>query len=42
MPKGAIILGARIDHAILILRGQTVLLDADLAALYAVETRLLV
>jgi hypothetical protein len=32
----------RIERAILLLRGQKVLLDADLAALYAVETRALV
>lgn len=29
----------RITHAILVIRGQKVLLDADLAALYGVETR---
>jgi ORF6N domain-containing protein len=32
----------RIENAILILRRQKVLLDADPAALYAVETKLLV
>jgi hypothetical protein len=32
----------RILHAILILRGERVLLDSDLATLYGVETRLLV
>lgn len=32
----------RIEHAILVLRGHKVMLDADLAALYQVETRTLV
>jgi hypothetical protein len=32
----------RIERAILVLRGQKVMLDADLAALYGVETRVLV
>ena len=32
----------RILHAILVLRGERVLLDSDLATLYGVETRLLV
>ena len=32
----------RIERAILIMRGQKVMLDADLAALYGVETRVLV
>ena len=32
----------RITHSILLLRGQRVLLDADLAKLYEVETRVLV
>ena len=32
----------RLDHAILVIRGLHVLLDADLAALYGVETRVLV
>lgn len=32
----------RIDRSILVLRGQKVMLDADLAALYEVETRILV
>lgn len=31
----------RIDHRILLVRGQKVMLDADLAGLYAVETRAL-
>lgn len=41
MPKGAIILAARIERAILIQRGHKVLLDADLAALYGVRTKVL-
>ena len=41
MPKDAIMLAARIERAILILRGQKVLLDADLAALYEVPTKAL-
>ena len=41
MPKGTIILAARIERAILILRGNKVLLDADLAALYEVPTKVL-
>jgi hypothetical protein len=32
----------RIERSILLLRGHKVLLDADLAALYGVETRILV
>ena len=32
----------RIEQSILVLRGQKVLLDAELAALYGVETRVLV
>jgi hypothetical protein len=32
----------RIENAILLIRGQKVLLDADLAALYGVETKVLV
>jgi len=32
----------RIEKAILLIRGQKVMLDADLAALYGVETRVLV
>jgi hypothetical protein len=38
----ALIPPERIEHAILLLRGQKVLIDADLAALYAVETKQLV
>jgi len=36
------ILGERIEQSILIIRGHKVLLDHDLAALYEVETRILV
>jgi hypothetical protein len=32
----------RIEHAILVLRGQKVMLDAELAAMYGVDTRELV
>jgi len=32
----------RIENAMLLIRGQKVLLDADLAALYGVETKVLV
>jgi hypothetical protein len=32
----------RIEHAILLIRGQKVMLDSDLAALYAVEVRALI
>ena len=42
MSRDAIILATRIERAILVLRGHKVLLDADLAALYEVETRVLV
>ena len=42
MVKGAIILAARIERAILLLRDHKVLLDTELAALYGVETRVLV
>jgi len=38
----ALIPAERIDRAILLLRGQKVMLDADLAALYEVETKMLV
>ena len=40
--SNAIILASRIELRILLLRGQRVLLDADLADLYGVETRVLV
>ena len=43
MPRArSIVPGERIERAILLLRGQKVLLDADLAALYGVETKALV
>ena len=32
----------KIEHAILLIRGQKVLLDSDLAGLYGVETKALV
>jgi hypothetical protein len=32
----------KIERAILLIRGQKVMLDADLAALYGVETKVLV
>jgi len=38
----SIVAAERVEAAILLLRGQKVLLDADLAALYGVETRALV
>ncbi|MEQ1881383.1 MAG: ORF6N domain-containing protein [Burkholderiales bacterium] len=40
--KASFVPAARIERAILLLRGHKVLLDADLAALYEVETRVLV
>jgi hypothetical protein len=40
--KMAIIARERIEAAILLVRGQKVMIDADLAALYAVETKQLV
>ena len=42
MLKTSPIPSERIERAILVLRGHKVLLDTDLAALYAVETRALV
>ncbi len=42
MTDTALIPAERIEKAILLLRGQKVLLDADLAELYGVETRILV
>jgi hypothetical protein len=33
--------GEEIEHAILLIRGQKVMLDRDLARLYAVETKVL-
>ena len=38
----AVLPAERILHAILVLRGERVLLDSDLAALYGVETRVLI
>ena len=38
MPKSDLIPAERIEMAILLIRGQKVILDADLAALYDVET----
>jgi len=40
--KASIVPAERIERAILLLRGQKVMLDADLATLYGVETRVLV
>ena len=40
--KKSLIPAERIEKAILVIRGQKVMLDADLAALYGVETRVLV
>lgn len=40
--QAALVPSERIAHSILLLRGQKVLLDADLAELYGVETRVLV
>lgn len=42
MTSDALIPSERLAHAILVVRGQRVILDADLAALYGVETRILV
>lgn len=40
--KDSLVLSERIAHSILLLRGQKVLLDADLAELYGVPTKVLV
>lgn len=40
--KGSLIPSERIERAILLIRGHKVMLDADLAALYEVETKQLV
>src|SRR5437868_4083383 len=40
--KNALVLADRITSAILLLRGEKVMLDADLASLYGVETKALV
>src|SRR3970040_2141722 len=42
MPEQSPVPRERIERAILVLRGHKVMLDADLAALYGVETRVLV
>jgi hypothetical protein len=42
MAEGAIIPVGRIEQRILLIRGERVMLDADLAALYGVETGALV
>ncbi len=41
MPKESLIPSERIEQAILLIRGQKVMLDRDLATLYGVETRVL-
>jgi len=41
-PSRSVVPGARIERAILLIRGEKVLLDQDLAELYGVETRALV
>ena len=41
MSRDAMIPIERIEHAIYLMRGQKVMLDRDLAALYGVETRVL-
>jgi hypothetical protein len=40
--RGALVPVERIERAILLVRGHKVMLDADLAALYGVETKVLV
>jgi hypothetical protein len=40
--KQSIVPAERIERSILLIRGQKVMLDADLAELYGVETRILV
>jgi hypothetical protein len=40
--SGAVIPAERVVRAILVIRGQKVILDEDLAALYGVETRILI
>ena len=42
MPKASMLPAKRIERAILVLRGEKVLLDLDIALLYGVETRTLV
>jgi ORF6N domain len=42
MPEQSLVPMERIERTILVLRGQKVMLDADLAAMYGVETKVLV
>ncbi len=42
MAQGMLVPSEHIAHSILLLRGQKVLLDADLAELYGVPTKVLV
>jgi hypothetical protein len=42
MPQQGLLPMERIERAILVLRGHKVMLDADLAALYGIETKVLV
>jgi hypothetical protein len=42
MPEQSLVPMERIERAILVLRGHKVMLDADLAAMYGVETKVLV
>lgn len=42
MAKGILVPAERIERAILLIRGQKVMLDSDLAELYGVETRALI
>lgn len=42
MPEQNLVPTERVERAIIILRGQKVMLDADLAAMYEVDTRELV
>jgi hypothetical protein len=42
MPDAELIPAQRIENLIVVLRGQNVMLDRDLAELYGVETRSLV
>ena len=41
MDENAVIHVERIEHSIYLIRGQKVMLDADLAQLYEVETKIL-
>ncbi len=41
MPEQSLVPLERIERAILVLRGHKVMLDSDLATLYAVETKVL-